>query len=324
MSAKRILVNDGIHPDGKKALEAAGHEVVTDTIQQEQLAAELPGFDAIVVRSATKVRQDLIDQCPNLQLIARGGVGLDNIDVEYARERGIAVYNTPAASSHSVAELVFAHALNIARCLHQSNRAMPAEGDQNFKGLKKNFSSGIELCGKTIGIVGFGRIGQAVGRIALGIGMHVVAVDPMIEKAHISIGVPGTKTSLEVDVETTTLEDILPKVDILTLHVPSQKTALIGDEEFAMMKNGVIVINASRGGIIDEDSLIKALDSGKVAGAGLDVFVGEPSPSKRILAHEKISLSPHIGASTDQAQTNIGLELAEKINAHFSNGHARV
>ncbi|MDX1409176.1 MAG: 3-phosphoglycerate dehydrogenase, partial [Saprospiraceae bacterium] len=160
MSAKKILVNDGIHPEGRKALEAAGHIVVTDKIEQDHLPAELPNFDAIVVRSATKIRQDLIDQCPNLKLIARGGVGLDNIDVEYAEEKGIAVYNTPAASSHSVAELVFAHALNIARFLHQSNRQMPVEGNTNFKGLKKAYSAGIELCGKTIGIVGFGRIGQ--------------------------------------------------------------------------------------------------------------------------------------------------------------------
>ena len=318
----KILVNDGMHPEGQKALEAAGHTVITDKIEQDLLPEQLPGFDAIIVRSATTVRQDLIDRCPNLKLIARGGVGLDNIDVDYARKKGIVVYNTPAASSHSVAELVFAHALNVARLLHQSNRAMPIEGDDNFKGLKKNFSSGIELCGKTIGIVGFGRIGQAVGRIALGIGMRVLAVDPMIDKAHISIEVPGASNKLELDIATQDLEEILPEVDILTLHVPSMKTALIGREQLQMMKKGVIIINASRGGIIDEDALIEALDAGHVAGAGLDVFVNEPSPSKRILQHPKISLSPHIGASTDQAQINIGLELAEQINAYFSNGHA--
>ncbi|MDX1479235.1 MAG: D-2-hydroxyacid dehydrogenase [Saprospiraceae bacterium] len=322
MSAKRILVNDGIHPEGRKALEAAGHIVVTEKVEQDHLPAELPNFDAIVVRSATKIRQDLIDQCPNLKLIARGGVGLDNIDVEYAEEKGIAVYNTPAASSHSVAELVFAHALNIARFLHQSNREMPVEGNNNFKGLKKAYSAGIELCGKTIGIVGFGRIGQEVARIALGMGMRVLAVDPMIDKAQITIETPGTTQILEVDIETRDLESVLPEVDILTLHVPSQKTALITSRELARMKQGVIVINASRGGIIDENDLIAALDSGHVAGAGLDVFVGEPEPSQRILQHPKISLSPHIGASTDRAQANIGLELAEKIINHF-NGATR-
>ena len=321
MTAKKILANDGIHPAGKKALEEAGHIVSTDKIDQARLTESLNAYDAIIVRSATQVRQPLIDACPNLKVIARGGVGMDNIDVDYARSKGLGVYNTPSASSHSVAELVFAHALNIARFLHQSNREMPVRGTEQFKVLKKEFASGLELCGKTIGIVGFGRIGQAVGRIALGIGMDVLAVDPIIKDAEIVIGAPGTRAKLHVHVETEPLENILPKVDVLTLHVPSQGEPLLGPEQFAMMKKGVILINASRGGTIDELALIDALDSGIVTGAGLDVFVGEPQPRKEILEHPKISLSPHIGASTDQAQTNIGLELAEKIIGHFNGQH---
>lgn len=318
MASIRILANDGIDPAGRQMLEEAGYEVVSEKIPQDELATVLPGFDAIIVRSATKVRRDLIDACPGLKIIARGGVGLDNIDVDYARSKNIAVYNTPAASSQSVAELVFAHILSLSRFLHQSNRAMPERGAQDFKVLKKNYSAGLELRGKTIGIIGFGRIGQAAGHIAIGLGMRVLAVDPYIDEATLWLNAMDKDQRLDVVIRTQPVNQVLPQCDFVTLHVPAQQGAVIGANELAQMKDGAILINASRGGVVDEDALLKALDNGKLAGAGLDVFTDEPTPDEAILKHPKISLSPHIGASTDQAQANIGIELAEKIIAHFS------
>ncbi|RMG81773.1 MAG: 3-phosphoglycerate dehydrogenase [Bacteroidetes bacterium] len=315
----RILVNDGIHPDGKLLLEDAGFEVVTDKIAQEDLPRELPKFDAIIVRSATKVRKDLIDQCPNLKVIARGGVGLDNIDVEYAQSKGITVMNTPAASSQSVAELAFAHMFTLARFLHQSNRDMPQKGDTDFKNLKKAYSKGMQLRGKTLGIVGFGRIGQETARIGLGLGMTVMPVDLVINRAEIGINVyKSSDVSMKVRVETVKMDEMLAKADFISLHVPGGSKPLIGREEFAKMKDGVIVINTARGGTIDEEALLEAIESGKVAGAGLDVFENEPTPRKALLNHNRISVTPHIGASTNEAQRNIGLELADKIIAFFS------
>jgi len=317
MANIRILANDGIHPAGKEMLENAGYEVVTDTIAQEDLPQQLPDFDVILVRSATKVRKDLIDGCPNLKIIGRGGVGLDNIDVDYAKERDIAVYNTPAASSQSVAELVFAHAIGAARFLQQSNRKMPLNGVSEFKTLKKAYSAGVELRGKTIGIVGFGRIGQAVGRIAVGLGMKVLAHDPYLEEAILKLEFQGSSDHIQVQVKTISLKSVLEGSDIVTLHVPSQGRPVIGEKELKCMKPEAILINASRGGIIHEEALIEALDTGEIAAAGLDVFANEPTPSEALLGHPKISLSPHIGAATGQAQANIGTELAGKIIQFF-------
>ena len=313
MSKMKILANDGIHPAGKAMLEAAGFQVVTDKVAQEDLPTELPNYTGIIVRSATKVRQELIDACPDLKVIGRGGVGLDNIDVDYANDKGIAVYNTPAASSQSVAELVFAHALGVARSLHMANRAMPVTGDTDFKALKKSYSKGIEFKGKTIGIIGFGRIGQQVGKLAIGMGMNVTAHDPYLDEATLRLQFPMTKKGVRVLVKTVSMKSVLETSDILTLHVPSQGRPVIGKRELKMMKKGAIIVNASRGGIIDEAALIDALDSGHLMGAGLDVFDSEPTPSKAILEHPRISLTPHTGASTEQAQANIGTELAEKF-----------
>lgn len=312
----KILINDGIHPDGKAMLENAGFEVQTDKIEQADLAEKLPAFDAICVRSATKVRTDLIDKCPNLKAICRGGVGLDNIDVAYAKEKGIAVMNTPAASSQSVAELVFAHIFSLARSVHSANRDMPTKGDSEFKGLKKSYSKGMQVRGKKIGILGFGRIGQETARIALGMGMTVLPVDLMLDEVDVKVEVAGTE-GVNVKLKTVSLDEMLANADIISLHVPGGKKALIGAEEFAKMKDGVIVVNAARGGTIDEDALLAALASGKVRSAGLDVFVNEPTPRKDLLEHAQISLTPHIGASTVEAQRNIGLELAEKLIAFF-------
>lgn len=306
----KILANDGIHPDGKLLLEEAGFEVDTNKVPQEKLAEVLPGYDVIIVRSATKVRKDLIDACPNLKIIARGGVGLDNVDHEYARSKGIHVCNTPKASSRAVAELVFTHAFNLARLINQANRQM-ATGD--FEKLKKLCSAGIQLQGRTIGIIGFGRIGQEVARMAIGLGMDVIATDPLVAEANIEIKVFNSpEMSLNVRINTTSMEEVLRKSDFITVHVGG-KQAIIGADEIAKMKAGVILVNTARGGTIDEDALLSALESGKVGGAGLDVFVGEPTPRKEILEHPRISVSPHVGGSTQEAQSAIGMELAEQI-----------
>jgi len=316
MSTINLLANDGIDELGKSMLEKEGFVIDTQRIPQEELSSKLPAYQGIIVRSATEVRKDLIDQCPGLKVIARGGVGLDNIDVDYAKSRGIAIVNTPSASSESVAELVFAHILMIARFLHQSNRAMPVSGNTEFAKLKKAYSGGIELKGKTLGIIGFGRIGQALGRIARGFGMQIIAVDPFINVAELASRATDA-TIQKMTLHTVPLDDLLTHADVISLHVPGTGGPLISDDEFKKMKDGVIVVNAARGGAIEESALLAALDSGKVFGAGLDVFDNEPTPSAQILHHPRISLSPHIGASTHQAQANIGIELAEKITEVF-------
>ncbi len=310
----KILINDGIHPDGQLLLEEAGYQVQTDKIAQEDLAAQLPNFDAICVRSATKVRTALIDQCPNLKAICRGGVGLDNIDVAHARSKDIQVINTPAASSKSVAELAFGHMFNLSRFLHLSNRDMPAKGNTEFKKLKKSYAKGQELRGRKLGIIGFGRIGQETAKIGLGLGMTVLPVDLMLDDATIDMTFQGNKEiTVSVKIDTVAMDEMLAKADYISLHVPSLGKALLGAEEMAKMKDGVILINTARGGTIDEDALLAALESGKVGGAGLDVFDNEPTPRADLLNHPRISVSPHIGASTQEAQRNIGLELAEKL-----------
>jgi D-3-phosphoglycerate dehydrogenase len=310
--SKRILANDGIDAKGKEILEKAGYTVDTDKVPQEKLAEAINShkYIALTVRSATKVRRDLIDACPGLKVIGRGGVGMDNIDVDYARGKGIHVINTPAASSHSVAELIFAHFFGMVRFLHQSNREMPSKGGTEFEALKKKYAKGIELKGKTLGIIGFGRIGQEVAKIGLGIGMKVIAHDPFLTEALIELDIHG-HSPIKLKIETLSMDKILEEADFITLHVPGGK--VISNDQFAIMKNGVFLANASRGGVIDENDLIEALNSGKVAGAALDVFVNEPQPMKDLLSHEKISLTPHIGAATEEAQERIGIELAEKI-----------
>ncbi len=312
----RILANDGITAGGKEALEQAGFEVITENVPQENLMEELKNYDAVLVRSATKIRKDLIDGCPNIRLIGRGGVGMDNIDVEYAREKGVEVINTPAASSESVAELVFAHLLGLARFLPDSNRNMPLTGDSKFKEMKKSYAKGIELRGKTMGIIGIGRIGQATARIALGLGMKVVATDPFIDKVTITLNIEGASDVL-VEITTIPMNDLFKQSDFISLHVPGDGKPVITSKEFAKMKDGVGIINASRGGVVKESDLLKEIEKGKVAFAGLDVFENEPKPDIRILMEDQISLTPHIGAATVEAQDRIGLELAEKITEFF-------
>ncbi len=312
----RILANDGIDPIGKKLLEDAGFTVDTQTVPQDQLIAALQNYDGLTVRSATKVRKDVIDACPNLKLIGRGGVGMDNIDVEYARSKGVAVVNTPAASSLSVAELVFAHLFTGVRFLQDANRKMPVEGAVKFNDLKKAYAKGIELRGKTIGIIGFGRIGRETAAVALGLGMNVLAYDLFPFSGNITLNLTsGIK--VDIPVTTVSLEEVIANSDFISLHTPFADKPILGAAEFAAMKNGVGIVNCSRGGTIDEPALIEALNSGKVAFAGLDVFDNEPTPAAALLAHPKISLTPHIGASTNEAQERIGTELANLIIDHF-------
>ena len=310
----KVLANDGLDQSGIDGLQKAGFEVITAKVPQEELINYINENQVrtLLVRSATKVRKDIIDACPSLKIIGRGGVGMDNIDVEYAREKGINVINTPAASSASVAELVFAHLFSGCRFLTDSNRKMPVEGDIKFAELKKAYTKGVELRGKTIGIIGFGRIGQEVAKMALGLGMRVLAVDNFAEKVNLKVEFFNGQ-SVDFEIKTQSKEDVLKEADFVTLHVPAQKEFVIGQKEFDLMKNGAALVNCARGGVVDEEALLKALDSGKLAFAGLDVFINEPTPAKSILSHPKISLTPHTGASTNEAQDRIGISLAEQI-----------
>lgn len=310
----KVLANDGISKSGIKALEKGGFEVITAKVAQEQVANYINEHKIaiIIVRSATKVRQDIIDNCPSLKIIGRGGVGMDNIDVDYARSKGVHVINTPASSSESVAELVFAHLFTGVRFLQDANRNMPLEGDTNFDGLKKAYANGIELRGKTLGIIGFGRIGQAVAKMALGLGMRVIAADKFVDKAEVKVDFYNGQF-INVEFLTESMEDVLRHSDFITLHVPAQEGYVIGEAEFQLMKDNVGIVNCARGGVIDEVALIAALDAEKVLFAGLDVFENEPTPEIQILMHPKISLTPHIGAATLEAQDRIGTELAAQV-----------
>ena len=315
-----ILANDGISQAGIDTLKTNGFNIVTEKVAQKDLIDKIntENYQVLLVRSATTVRKDLIDACPKLKIIGRGGVGMDNIDVDYAREKGLKVINTPTASSASVAELVFAHLFGMVRFLYASNREMPMEGESDFKGLKKSYSKGRELAGKTLGIIGFGRIGQEVAKRAIGLGMKVIAHDKFIDKANITLEFfNGDKKSFTI--ETESLKNVLTNADFVTLHIPKDgDKAIIGAKEIGMMKTGAGIINASRGGVIDETALMFALDKEKLAYAGLDVFENEPTPAIHLLMHGAVSLTPHIGAATLEAQDRIGTELAEQICAYFN------
>lgn len=311
-----ILVNDGMSASGAQALKDAGFTLFQDKIAQEDLVDFMNEnqISAILVRSATQVRQELIDAVPSLKLIGRGGVGMDNIDVDYARELGLHVINTPAASSASVAELVFAHMFGMARGLHDANRNMPLEGDRNFKGLKKSYAKSIELAGKTLAVVGLGRIGKEVARVGLGVGMNVIGVD--------SSDSDGVKTVpfkfyngevMDIKIPVKSLNDVLKEADFITLHIPAQREYVIGKEQLELMKDGAFLVNAARGGVVDEVALVNALEEGKLTAAALDVFEQEPKPEIQLLMNPKLSLSPHVGGSTVEAQDRIGLELADQI-----------
>lgn len=312
-----VHANDGISSTGVKALEAKGFKVLLDKVSQEHLADFINQnkVEVLLVRSATKVRKELLD-VTNLKVVGRGGVGMDNIDIEYAESKGVKVINTPAASSASVAELVFAHMLTLARHLQDANRRMPLEGDTNFNELKKAYSKANELRGKTMGVIGFGRIGAETVRIAISMGMELKVYDPFIEEKEMTLTFFDGQ-SLKFNIKTTTLEDLFANSDYISVHVPAQKGYVIGEKEISKLKDGAIVVNAARGGVVDEKALVKAIESGKIKGAALDVFESEPTPDIALLMNPSLSLSPHVGGSTEEAQDRIGEELAEQVVAIY-------
>jgi D-3-phosphoglycerate dehydrogenase len=315
----KILINDGLHAAGIALLQEAGHQVETSTIPQGELNAKLNNYDAIVVRSATTVRQADIEAAPNLKIIGRGGVGLDNIDVEFAKSKGIAVLNTPAASSQSVAELAMAHLFGIVRSLPMVNKAMYSDGVSDFGSLKKAASKGIELQGKKLGLIGFGRIGRATASIALGCGMEILAYDPFLTEGEVSLSLHHSYNhTFTVNVKTISKEELLAQADFISLHIPGGQGYVLDTADFNLMKKGVGIINCARGGTINEAALLAAIESGKVKYAATDVFEKEPPINDAILRVLSVGLSPHIGASTEEAQERVGIELAEKIIAHFN------
>ncbi|CAL2101026.1 Hydroxypyruvate reductase [Tenacibaculum sp. 190130A14a] len=310
----KILANDGISKKGIEVLEKSGFEVINAKVAQEQLENYINdhGIDAILVRSTTQVRQELIEACPSIKLIGCGDIGMDNIDVEYAQDNGVFVINTPEASANSVAELVFAHLFGMVRFLHQANRDMPLEGEMRFKALKKQYAAGVELRGKTLGIIGMGNIGHEVARIALGIGMNVITSDINVETTSVTVPFFNGQ-SIDITIDTVPTEEVLKEADFISLHIPAQEEYLLGSDQFELMKDGVGIVNTARGGILDEVALVSAIDSGKVKYAGLDVYEKEPTPEIQLLMNPDISLTPHIGASTIEAQERIGVELAKQI-----------
>jgi D-3-phosphoglycerate dehydrogenase len=297
----KVLICDKTEKEYIEQMRAAGLTVdVRDDITPEELTNVLPGYDGMVVRSRTKVRQPLIDVCPNLKVIVRGGAGLDTIDHEYARSKGIAVMNTPLANSASVAELAIGYMFMLARSLYKATSTMKAE---NWD--KKSFT-GDEIGGKTLGLIGFGTIGKETAKRAMALGMKVLAYDPYVTASN--------------GVEMVTLDELLARADYISLHLPKTKESanMIGTEQFSRMKNGVRIINCARGGIINEDALYEALTNGKVVGAALDVFDEEPPTDWKLLKLDNVIGSPHIGAGTKEAQARVGAEVAGKLIA-FAN-----
>lgn len=311
----KVLANDGISKAGEHTLKEAGIEILDNRVAQDHVINFINdnNVDVLLVRSATKVRQDLIDACPGLKIIGRGGIGMDNIDVEYARSKGIKVINTPTASSKSVAELVFGHFISLARFLHESNRLMPLEGETHFNAMKKSFSNAYELSGKTLGVIGFGSIGQEVVKIGIALGMKVTVLtrSPKTEVLTLNF-FNGQSVNFEIT-STNDIHAFLKDADFISINTPKTNEYIIDTPQFEKMKDGVYIVNTARGGVINEVALIDFIESGKVAGAALDVFENEPNPELPLLMNPALSLSPHVGGNTVDAQEKIGVELAEQI-----------
>lgn len=309
-----VLANDGISEKGIQLLKEADITVLDARVSAEHLSNFINenNVDVLLVRSATQVRKNLIDECPNLKIIGRGGIGMDNIDVDYAIDKGIYIINTPKASCKSVAELVFAHFFSLARFLHESNRLMPLEGETKFNTLKKSFNNATELSGKTLGVIGMGNIGLEVIKIGISLGMSIVAYNrtPKTENVKISF---FDGQSLHFEIKSVNLDEVLKKSDFISINISNAEKYFIDNEQIAMMKEGVFIANTARGGVLNEVALIDAIERGKVAGAALDVFENEPNPEIEILMNPALSLSPHIGGNTREAQNRIAEELAEQI-----------
>ncbi|WP_262147521.1 D-2-hydroxyacid dehydrogenase [Chryseobacterium foetidum] len=311
----KILANDGISKSGEIALKNAGFEFLEHKVAQDHLADFINenNVSVLLVRSATKVRKELIDACPSLKIVGRGGIGMDNIDVEYAIEKGLYVINTPTASSKSVAELVFGHFFSLARFLHESNRLMPLEGDTHFDAMKKSFNKACELSGKTLGVIGFGSIGQEVVKIGISLGMKIKVLTrkPRTEVLKLNF-FDGQSLNFEITSINDT-DEFLKESDFISINTPKTKEYIIDTPQFEKMKDGVFIVNTARGGVLNEVALLDFIESGKVAGAALDVFENEPKPELILLMNPNLSLSPHVGGNTMDAQEKIGLELAEQI-----------
>ena len=309
-----VLANDGISEKGIQLLKEADITVLDARVSAEHLSNFINenNVDVLLVRSATQVRKNLIDECPNLKIIGRGGVGMDNIDVDYAIDKGIYIINTPKASRKSVAELVFAHFFSLARFLHESNRLMPLEGETKFNTLKKSFNNATELSGKKLGVIGMGNIGLEVIKIGISLGMSIVAYNrtPKTENVKISF---FDGQSLHFEIKSVNLDEVLKKSDFISINISNTEEYFIDNEQIARMKEGVFIANTARGGVLNEVALIDAIERGKVAGAALDVFENEPNPEIEILMNPALSLSPHIGGNTLEAQNRIAEELAEQI-----------
>jgi D-3-phosphoglycerate dehydrogenase len=311
----KVLANDGISKAGEHTLKEAGIDILDNRVAQDHVINFINdnNVDVLLVRSATKVRQDLIDACPGLKVIGRGGIGMDNIDVEYARSKGIKVINTPTASSKSVAELVFGHFISLARFLHESNRLMPLEGETHFNAMKKSFSNAYELSGKTLGVIGFGSIGQEVIKIGIALGMKVTVLTRSPKTEILTLNFfDGQSVNFEIT-STNDMDAFLKDADFISINTPKTNEYIIDTPQFEKMKDGVYIVNTARGGVINEVTLIDFIESGKVAGAALDVFENEPNPELPLLMNPALSLSPHVGGNTVDAQEKIGVELAEQI-----------
>lgn len=309
-----VLANDGISESGIQLLKAADITVLESRVSPEHLSKFINenNVDVLLVRSATQVRQNLIDECPNLKIVGRGGIGMDNIDVEYAIDKGLYIINTPKASCKSVAELVFAHFFSLARFLHESNRLMPLEGETHFNALKKSFNNASELSGKTLGVVGMGNIGIEVIKIGISLGMKILAYNRTPKTSKIEISFFDGQT-VNFEIKSVTLDEVLENSDFISLNTGLTDQYLIDTNEFSKMKDGVFIVNTARGGVINEVSMIDAIEDGKLAGAALDVFEKEPTPEVEILMNSGMSLSPHVGGNTIDAQNRIGEELAIQI-----------
>jgi D-3-phosphoglycerate dehydrogenase / 2-oxoglutarate reductase len=311
----KVLANDGISKAGEQALKDAGIEILDNRVAQDHVIKFINDnqVDVLLVRSATKVRQELIDACPGLKIVGRGGIGMDNIDVEYAIDKGLYVINTPNASSKSVAELVFGHFFSLARFLHESNRLMPLEGETHFDAMKKSFSKAYELSGKTLGVIGFGSIGQEVVKMGISLGMKVIVLTRKPQTKVITLEFfDGQSVKFEIT-STNDMDAFLKEADFISINTPKTNEYIIDTPQFEKMKDGVYIVNTARGGVINEVTLIDFIESGKVAGAALDVFEKEPNPEVLLLMNPALSLSPHVGGNTVDAQEKIGIELAEQI-----------
>lgn len=299
----KVLANDGLAANAVKELQAAGAEVVTDHIDQDKLGEAVRDYDVLIVRSATKVTADISEKAKGskLKLVIRAGVGVDNIDIPAANANGITVKNTPNASSNSVAELAIGHMFALARYIAAANVTM-----RNGEWNKKKYQ-GTEIAGKTLGIIGMGRIGRCLAKKAEALGMTVVYTDLF-----------GKNDSLKY--EFLSMEDLFKTADVISLHVPYDKKqgSIIGKKEFAMMKDGVFLIDCARGKVVEEAALLEALNSGKVAGAGLDVYEEEPTKNTELVNHANVSVTPHIGAATKEAQTRIGEEVVSTVKEFFN------